>query len=83
VAKNWAWWKLPQSMKDLLQSKRQQSMFGGESAVGAGRAPYFWAQDFGSEAASIRPQNIVHGPEGAFERTLPAFRRIATEGISG
>lgn len=66
MGKETAWWRLPRPYKDLLQAKRLEGMFGGDEAVGAGRAPYFWGQEFGNPGALIKPQHFIG-------ETLPSF----------
>lgn len=39
-----AWWRLSARAKDVLQRERERGRFGGERAIAAGRAPYFWVQ---------------------------------------
>ena len=51
-----AWWNLPPGLKRILQKERLAGRYGGESGVGAGKAPYFWAQERGKDSASITGQ---------------------------
>lgn len=59
LSKKDAWWALPTPFKVLLQAKRQESMFGGGTAVGRGRAPYFWGQNYGNPNARIAAQSFT------------------------
>ena len=39
-----AWWRLSAQAKAVLERERKRGRFGGESALAASRAPYFWVQ---------------------------------------
>ena len=80
--KRLAWWALPTSYKQLLQQRREEGEFGGGQAVGAGRAPYFWSQEFGNPAANITPQHFITGPTGSLARFHSEFVRIMTRGVT-
>lgn len=54
-----AWWYLSKKQKQVLEQRRQMGEFGGESAKGVGKAPYFWAQEYGEEKAMIVAQGVV------------------------
>ena len=54
-----AWWKLTPKQKRVLQQRRLAGEYGGETAAGVGRAPYFWAQEYGNVAASIVGQGFA------------------------
>lgn len=54
-----AWWKLTQKQKRVLQERRLGGEYGGETAAGVGRAPYFWVQEYGSVAADISAQGFA------------------------
>ena len=54
-----AWWYLSKKQKQVLEEQRQAGRFGGESAKGAGKAPYFWAQEYGEPKAAIEAQGVV------------------------
>ena len=54
-----AWWYLSKKQKQVLEEQRQAGRFGGESAKGVGKAPYFWAQEYGEPKAAIEAQGVV------------------------
>lgn len=75
-----AWWALPTSYKALLQQKREGGAFGGAEGVAAGRAPYFWGQEYGNPIAGInRPQHFVTDTFRAFQ---PTFTEIMTKDLA-
>jgi len=45
-----AWWSLPRPAKKLLQQLREGGQYGGETAAGVGKAPYFYVQEAGLPA---------------------------------
>lgn len=73
-----AWWLLPSHLRALLQKKRQEGMFGGGTGYAAGRAPYFWSQEWGNPGALIKAQGFAREAMATFE---PRFRDIMTEGL--
>ena len=77
--KSTSWWALPSSYKDLLQEKREGGMFGGAEGVAAGRAPYFWGQEYGNVAANITAQHFIGDTFPAFH---PTFVQIMTKGVT-
>lgn len=79
LPKQYAWWALPTTYKQLLQQKRLEGEFGGGEAIAAGRAPYFWGQEYGNPAANIQPQRFIGDTLPAFQET---FVRIMTEGVA-
>ena len=54
-----AWWYLSKKQKQVLDEQRKAGRFGGETAKGAGLAPYFWAQEYGEPKAMILAQHVV------------------------
>jgi len=54
-----AWWYLSAKQKKVLEEQRQAGRFGGESAKGVGKAPYYWAQEHGEPKAMIVAQHPV------------------------
>ncbi len=54
-----AWWYLSKKQKRVLEEQRGAGRFGGETAKGVGKAPYFWPQERGEPKAAIRAQNVV------------------------
>lgn len=68
-----AWWFLSRKQKQVLQEQREAGKFGGQNAAGVGRAPYFWSQEEGNEAASIKPHHHV---ENAWDRYRARARAI-------
>lgn len=59
IGSQFAWWYLSKKQKQVLEEQRQAGRFGGESAKGVGKAPYFWAQEYGEEGAMIVGQGVV------------------------
>jgi len=55
----YAWWNLSKKQKRELQAERLAGRFGGRRGVGAGRAPYYWVQEYGSEEAAVEGQHFV------------------------
>lgn len=62
-----AWWNLSRAQKAELQEGRLRGRFGGLRAAFAGRAPYFWAQEYGNAAAAITGQHFA-------ERSWKAYK---------
>ena len=54
-----AWWYLSAKQKRVLEEQRRAGKFGGETAKGAGLAPYYWPQEHGEEKAMIVGQHVV------------------------
>lgn len=54
-----AWWYLSKKQKQILEEQRQAGRFGGETAKGVGKAPYYWLQEYGEPKAMIVPQGVV------------------------
>lgn len=67
LSKEYAWWNLRKSWKSELQAERLAGHFGGENAAAAGRAPYFWSQEYGNPAAAIKPQGFAQASWKAFQ----------------
>ena len=67
-----AWWGLAKWEKKKLQAQRLAGQFGGQTAAGARRAPYFWPQaGFDSAAASragITPRDDIWQALDSFAR---------------
>jgi hypothetical protein len=59
IGSQFAWWYLSKKQKQVLEQKRQAGEYGGESAKGVGKAPYFWAQEYGEPKAMIQAQGVV------------------------
>jgi hypothetical protein len=59
IGSAFAWWYLSKKQKQILEEQRQAGRFGGESAKGVGKAPYFWAQEYGEPKAMIEAQGVV------------------------
>ena len=76
--REYAWWALPTSYKELLQKKREEGEFGGSEAIAAGRAPYFWGQEYGNPAAGITAQHFIGDTLLGFR---PRFLEIMAEGF--
>lgn len=64
----YAWWNLNKRQKRALQAERLAGRFGGRRGVGAGRAPYFWVQEYGSEEAAVVAQHFAEISWQAFLR---------------
>lgn len=80
--KQWAWWNLPAGLKAILQRERLAGRYGGESAVGIGHAPYFWAQEYGEPAAEIKAQHFARDSWAAFENDKAnIFRQAVRESL--
>ena len=74
-----AWWNLTPKQKRLLQERRLAGEYGGETAAGVGRAPYFWAQEYGSAAANIQGQGFAGRAWNHFRnRAIGILKSIAT-----
>ena len=81
--KQWAWWNLPTGLKAILQRERLAGRYGGESAVGIGQAPYFWAQEYGNPAAEIKAQHFARDSWEAFRtRKTENLKRAVRESLS-
>lgn len=61
----YAWWLLSRKQKAALEQERRGGRFGGETAKAVGKAPYYWAQEYGEPKAAIVGQHLV---EAAFRR---------------
>ncbi|NIQ88601.1 MAG: hypothetical protein GWN93_05795 [Deltaproteobacteria bacterium] len=73
-----AWWNLTPRQKRLLHERRLAGEYGGETAAGVGRAPYFWAQEYGSAAANIQAQGFAARAWGTFRsRAIDVLRSVA------
>jgi hypothetical protein len=75
----YAWWWLTPEQKDALQAARRGGMFGGETSIGVGRAPYFWVQEgsttegaSGADKAAITPRKFVENAMEKFEDIVDA-----------
>ena len=55
----YAWWLLSRKQKAALEQERMGGRFGGESAKGVGKAPYYWAQEYGEPKAAIKAKGYV------------------------
>ena len=75
-----AWWYLSAKKKRVLEEQRKAGKFGGDSAKGAGLAPYYWAQEHGEEKASIVKQEIV---DKAVKGWRPQANAIVADFIKG
>ena len=75
AAREFAWWNLSYGNKAELQRQRLAGRFGGATAAGVGRAPYFWSQEYGNPKAAISPQRFAR-------RSWEAFRRRANKVIA-
>ncbi len=69
----YAWWNLTHKQKRILQEQRELGKFGGQNAAGAGRAPYFWAQEEGNTAANIHPHRHVEKAWVRFQSRVQAI----------
>lgn len=71
-----AWWWLSAQQKKQLQEARLGGLFGGESGVGAGKAPYFYAQSGedlnAADEAGITPTGFTFEAESMFNATWPS-----------
>lgn len=81
-----AWWWLSKAQKQQLQALREAREFGGESGVGAGAAPYFWAQSGedlnAADEANITPTGFTFEAESVFNATWPSvIDRIITKAM--
>lgn len=59
VGSAFAWWYLSKKQKQVLEEERKMGRFGGETAKGVGRAPYYWPQEHGEPRAGIKAQHVV------------------------
>lgn len=59
LGSQFAWWYLSAKQKRVLEEQRAAGKFGGETAKGAGLAPYYWAQEHGEPKASIGAQHVI------------------------
>ena len=75
-----AWWYLSKKQKQILEEQRQAGRFGGESAKGVGKAPYYWAQEHGEPKAMIQAQHVV---AEAVEQWRPEAYDIVRSFIGG
>lgn len=55
----YAWWLLSRKQKAALEQERVAGRFGGETAKAVGKAPYFWAQEYGEPKAAIAAKRYV------------------------
>lgn len=69
-----AWWYLSKKQKKALQEQRRAGKFGGETGIGAFRAPYFWLQEGSiAEAAQSRAKaGIMQAPTRFVEKSIDA-----------
>lgn len=80
IGSQFAWWYLSTKQKKVLEEQRQAGRFGGETAKGVGKAPYFWAQEHGEPKAMIPAQ---HAAAGAVEQWRPEADNIVRSFIGG
>lgn len=74
-----AWWNLTPNQKVALQQRRLGGEYGGESAAGVSRAPYFWSQEHGNPAAQIKAQKFAERAWSTFKaRGLSVLRDVAS-----
>ena len=78
-----AWWNLKQREKDVLQEQRVAGRFGGGKAAGIGAAPYFWAQEYGSAEADIKPKFWARDSWLAFRGKAEEILRTEMRSIMG
>ena len=75
-----AWWNLSRKQKDALQAGRMAGKYGGVNAVGAGRAPYAWVQEFGESRSAIKGQHFMEESWDAFfEKAPDLIKAIASD----
>jgi hypothetical protein len=66
----YAWWNLSRTKKRVLQDRRHGEEYGGETAIGVGKAPYFWSQEYGNPRAAIEPQMFVTRTWASFQSKM-------------
>ncbi|HLC30326.1 MAG TPA: hypothetical protein VJM51_06060 [Dehalococcoidia bacterium] len=78
-----AWWSLPRPAKKLLQQLREGGQYGGETAAGVGKAPYFYVQEAGLPAwkRSADEAAIPDRVHYFMERTLYAWRQMKRQTV--
>lgn len=59
VPSRYAWWLLTRKQKEALQQAREAGMFGGASAVAAGRVPYMWGHESGNPNADLDGKHFI------------------------
>jgi hypothetical protein len=80
----YAWWNLHPGLKRILQAQRLSGKYGGESAAAIGKAPYFWAQEYGKASAAILPQHFATDSWGAFQaRQQDILRQSVRDSLAG
>lgn len=80
IGSQYAWWFLSRKQKKALRLKRAGGEFGGESAKGVGKAPYFWAQEYGEPKAAIAAKRYV---KDAFNRWRSKAGSIMSAHLAG
>lgn len=76
----YAWWLLSRKQKAALERERAAGRFGGETAKAVGKAPYFWAQEYGEPKAAIAAKRYV---AEAFNRWRGRARGIMAAHFAG
>lgn len=73
-----AWWYLSHLQKRSLEQERRAGRFGGQTAKGVGRAPYYWAQEHGEPRAAIVGKHYVQDAIRRWRLKAPSIVREFT-----